>query len=214
MKNSCSPLAPHPASFAPPWGLAGEVCPSSVWRLLSGPRLCLSPTLLGSDGFFLSPVPALKGTRPLPRAHACTHSPLTSLVRSPLKPSAFPPPPRSLCQGPGRPQAPSHSQRQEPREVQPTASWAQRHLPGTRCVPSSVLQGGWGRQRVGGWGRQLSAGKGSQTPGGEGEMAAQPSAVGWSRSCSPEAPRVQGQLRQTVLEVWGLAVRDTSSIVG
>ena len=69
-------------------------------------------------------------------------------------------------------------------------------------------------QRVGGWGRQLSAGKGSQTPGGEGEMAAQPPAVGWSRSCSPEAPRAQGQLRQTVLEVWGLAVRDTSSIVG
>ena len=57
------------------------------------------PPLLGSDGFFLSPVPALKGTRPLPRAHAHTHSPLTSLVRSPVKPSAFPPPPRSLCQG-------------------------------------------------------------------------------------------------------------------
>lgn len=73
--------------------------------------------------------------------------------------------------------------------------------------------GGLGKAEGGGWGRQLCAGKGSQTPGGEGEMAAQPPAVGWSRSCSPEAP-AQGQLRQRVLEVWGLAVRDTSSVVG
>lgn len=71
--------------------------------------------------------------------------------------------------------------------------------------------GGLGKAEGGGWGRQLSAGKGSQTPAGEGEMAAQPPAVGWSLSCSPEALGAQGQLRQTVLEVWGLEVRDTSS---
>ena len=179
MKNSCSPLAPHPASFAPPWGLAREVCPSSVRRLLSGPRLCLclSPPAPTSVRFcwllsfsFCPSAQRHKAPSPRTRAHTLTSH---QLGKEPSETLSVPNPPRSLCQGPGRPQAPSHSQTQEPREVQPSASWAQRHLPGTCCVPSSPSRGGWGRQ--------LSAGKGSQTPGGEGEMAAQPPAVGWCR---------------------------------
>lgn len=167
MKNSCSPLAPHPASFAPPWGLAGEVCPSSVRRLLSGPRLSLPPPrpppLLGSDSFFLSPVPALKGTRPHPRAHARTHSPLTSLVRSPVKPSAFPPHPGAFVRGLGGPRLPHTARDKNPGRSSPLPP-GPSHICLAPAVCPAPRPGGLGKAECGGLGKAALCWKGKPDP--------------------------------------------------
>lgn len=156
---SRTPPRLHPTSLgsgrggSPLLGLA-----ASLWSSGS-----VSPPLPGSDGFFLSFCPRAQRHKPLPRTRARigagarerarartnAHSPLTSSVRSAMKPSAPLCPQEPLSRAWGGPRRPQHSQRQESlggpaRCTLGTLASAWHPLYALPCPPG--VQGPWGRQ--------------------------------------------------------------------
>lgn len=149
---SRTPPRLHPTSLgsgrggSPLLGLA-----ASLWSSGS-----VSPPLPGSDGFFLSFCPRAQRHKPLPRTRARigagarerarartrtnAHSPLTSSVRSAMKPSAPLCPQEPLSRAWGAPGVLSTARDRNPWGVQPAAPWAHWHLPGTHCMPCPALQ--------------------------------------------------------------------------